>query len=77
LLFGRQAHQRLVRLDHRQSITLAIGEELGPQVGYLLGSRESARRKLNEGSRRRSTVGDAIKVAIAEAGTKSRSNGFD
>jgi hypothetical protein len=73
LLFGRQAHQRPVRLGHGESIALAICEQLSPQVASLLGSRESAGRKLNECSRRRSAVGDAIKVVITEARTKARS----
>ena len=66
-----------MRLDHGESIMLAICEELSPQVGYLLGSRESARRKLNECSRRGSAIGDAIKLVITEARTKGRSNGLD
>ena len=42
-----------MHLDHGEGVALAIGKELAPQVGYLLGSRNGARGELQERARRR------------------------
>jgi len=43
-----QVHQRALHLDHGESVALAVGKELSPQVGYLFWNRDSARGDLKE-----------------------------
>jgi hypothetical protein len=63
--------------DHRRSVMLAIREKLGPEVDRFASDRDSAGCKLEECTRRRRAIGDAVKIIITEAGTKGRSNSFD
>jgi hypothetical protein len=66
-----------VHFDHGESIPFAICEELGSQAGYLMRSRESARRELQKSPCCRSAIGDAVEVVITETWAESRGNGLD
>src|SRR5580704_5234566 len=74
---NRQVCQSPMHLHHGKGIALAIREERGPQMIDLLRNREVAGCEPQERGGCRATVGNTLKVGIAETGTEGLGNGFD
>jgi len=56
-----------VHFDHGQRIAITVGEKCGPQLIDFPRMGDMARCQLQECRGRRTAIGDAIKVVIAEA----------